>query len=303
MKIRYIDHAFSPASLEVIEQANEIIADYQQQGFRLTLRQLYYQFVARDLIPNTQRSYKRLGSIISDARRAGLIDWEAIEDRTRNLRSLATWEGPAEIVGACATEFRIDRWADQPCRAEVWIEKDALLGVVEGACNEWRVPFFSCRGYTSDSEIWNAARRLAGYVDDGHKVIVFHLGDHDPSGIDMSRDIADRLALFGCDEDVTVNRIALTMEQVEQHRPPPNPAKVTDSRYEAYQEEYGEESWELDALDPTTLAGLIREHVGRIVDARAWAGSAEQEQDHRQGLGAAARRWDDVADFLAGPED
>ena len=225
MKVCYVAKNFSPASLDVIEQANEIIAEYLDQGFRLTLRQLYYQFVARALIPNTQRSYKRLGSIVSDGRRAGMIDWDAIEDRTRNLRSLATWNGPEEIVGACASQFRIDRWADQPCRVEVWIEKDALIGVVEGICEEWRVPYFSCRGYTSDSEIWGAAQRLAAHLSNGQRALVLHLGDHDPSGIDMTRDIRDRLALFGETDKITVKRIALTMEQVDSTGPRPTPPK------------------------------------------------------------------------------
>ena len=135
-KLRYVEKRFSASSLELVDQANSIIEEYAAQGFVLTLRQLYYQFVARGLIPNKQSEYKRLVEIISDARLAGLVDWEAIEDRTRFLSSLGHWADPAEIINSAAYSFHIDKWANQPCRVEVWIEKDALVGVIEKLLDE-----------------------------------------------------------------------------------------------------------------------------------------------------------------------
>lgn len=282
MKIKYIDKKFNPVHLRIIESANTIIEEYQAQGFELTLRQLYYQFVARDLIPNTQKEYKKLSVILSDARLAGLVDWEAIVDRTRNLRSLATWEDPASIVEACASQFRIDRWANQENRVEVWIEKDALVGVIEPICNELRVPYFSCRGYTSQSELWAAGMRLKRHVKGGQTPVVIHLGDHDPSGIDMTRDILDRLALFmgGCE----VKRIALNKDQIDKYNPPPNPAKIADPRAEGYIKIHGDESWELDALDPKVIATLIRKTVLKFRDEGAWEESEEIENQHKEKL-------------------
>lgn len=162
-KIKYQDFAFRPATLSLIDTANKIITEYQAQGFDLTLRQLYYQFVSRDIISNTQQSYKNLGSVVNDARLAGMIDWDTIVDRTRELRTLSHWNSPADIVDTCAKQFNIDRWAGQKYRPEVWIEKDALVGVFERICRELDVPLFSCRGYTSQSEMWVAAQRMLGY--------------------------------------------------------------------------------------------------------------------------------------------
>lgn len=195
-KIQYKRFKFRPATLAMIQKADEIIAEYAEQGFDLTLRQLYYQFVSRDLIPNTQKDYKNLGSIINDARLAGLIDWETIVDRTRELRSLSHWNGPKDIIAACSTQFNVDRWQGQPYRPEVWIEKDALVGVFERVCRELDVPLLSCRGYTSQSEMWGASQRLLRNRRNKQKPIIFHFGDHDPSGKDMSRDITDRLEMF-----------------------------------------------------------------------------------------------------------
>jgi hypothetical protein len=155
--IKYEAHSFRQSTIETIDHAVTIIAEYSAQGFNLTLRQLYYQFVSRDLIKNQQREYNRLGDIVSKARRAGLIDWLAIVDRTRNLQRLPTWGSPSAIVSAVAEQFRYDRWKEQPTYVEVWFEKDALMGVFERPAHQWRLPFFSCRGYTSDSEVWSAA--------------------------------------------------------------------------------------------------------------------------------------------------
>jgi hypothetical protein len=295
-EIAYIDKTFTRGSLAVIETARSICADYRRQGFDLTLRQLYYQFVARGYLPNKDTEYKRLGNIVNDARLAGLLDWDYIVDRTRNLRGLAHWETPSSVIDSAAYGYRTDRWASQPHRVEVWIEKDALVGVSSNACTRADVPFFSCRGYTSQSELWGAAQRLARYERSGQDPIVIHLGDHDPSGVDMTRDIGDRLALFGA--HATVRRIALNMDQVNAYRPPPNPAKLTDARATGYIRRFGHESWELDALDPTTLDALITATIGEYRDQRIWDRDTAAMEADRELLTQAATRWEELAGYL-----
>ncbi|WP_433330104.1 hypothetical protein [Spirillospora sp. CA-294931] len=295
-KIAYVEQRFKPHTLEIITRAEQICRDYAAQGFDLTLRQLYYQFVARDWLPNQQKEYKRLGDIINNARLAGLLDWDFIVDRTRNLKGLPHWSSPGQIIEATARSYRTDRWANQPARVEVWIEKDALVGVIAGACQRADVDYFSCRGYTSQSEVWAAARRLATYERVGQRPIVIHLGDHDPSGLDMTRDIQERFSLFGA--DVKVIRIALNMDQVEQYNPPPNPAKLTDSRAPAYISEHGPSSWELDALDPTTLDGLISDEIARWRDPDQWAADTDLMEDERTLLAGVSRRWNDVRELI-----
>ena len=280
MKIAYIDKNFHASSLELIELANDIIEDYRERGYSLTLRQLYYQLVARDLIPNNQKSYNRLGSILSDARLAGYVDWEAIEDRTRNLAALQKWSHPKQIIRAAHRSYKIDRWQNQEYRPEVWVEKEALAGVVARACRPLDVDYMSCRGYMSQSEMWQAAQRFIEYSDNDQVPIIIHLGDHDPSGIDMSRDIMDRLSLF-CDNDMDVIRIALNYDQIEQYNPPPNPAKITDSRARGYIAEFGRSSWELDALDPDTLVDLITNTVLSYRDEDLYDEIMERESEEQ----------------------
>lgn len=299
MKQAFIDWSPRGESAGVVAQAEAICADYARQGYDLTLRQLYYQFVARDLIPNTQRSYKRLGSIIDSARLAGLLDWNYIVDRTRNVYGTDGHDtSPEDALATTATGYHRALWAAQPRHVEVWVEKEALAGVVQRAAQETGINYFSCRGYVSQSEMYSAGRRFRWYGERGKSCHVIHLGDHDPSGIDMTRDIRDRLAMFAGHHVPDIDRAALNMEQVELFRPPPNPAKVTDARFERYAEIYGDESWELDALDPATLHDLITSRVLALRDDQLWADATHLQETERSQLQRISDQWDDVLSYL-----
>ena len=257
-KIQYKEIRFQKKSLDLIELVNQVVDEYSAQGYELTLRQVYYQLVARGYIPNNERSYKNVGSLINDGRLAGLIDWHSVTDRTRNLRKAGHWDNPADVIASARYSYNLDKWKGQPNYVEVWVEKDALVDIVGQACSPLDTPYFSCRGYTSQSEMWSAAQRFIRQ-EQREKRIIIHLGDHDPSGIDMTRDIQERLELFGA--DVYVKRVALTMNQIQTYNPPPNPAKITDSRASKYIDQFGDESWELDALEPKVITDLIKKQV------------------------------------------
>ncbi len=291
MNIKYQEINFRSSSLELIDRINMIIAEYMSKGYELTLRQLYYQLVARDIIPNNERSYKNIGNLVSDARMAGLIDWEAIVDRTRYLRANSHWDSPSDIVEACARSFRYNRWSTQPVYLEVWVEKDALIGVVSKACSSLDVPHFSCRGYVSQTEMWSAAQRLIEQGESRDTVII-HLGDHDPSGRDMSRDIEERLNIFGANPEF--KRIALNMDQIQMYNPPPNPTKVTDSRHVAYMREFGNECWELDALRPEVIDSLIRDTVKGYMDHSLYEAEVEREQTAKGLLRRVSKDWHNI---------
>lgn len=276
---------FQAATYQVISQANVIVNEYSEMGFTLTLRQLFYQFVARSLLENTQRAYKRLGQIVSDARLAGLIDWDSIEDRTRVFLQIQTWASPRDFISDTVQGYNEDPWLRQAERLEVWVEKDALIGVIEKCCDTWYVPFFSCRGYASQSSVYEASCRHIRYPT--REVTVLHLADHDPSGLDMTADLGKRLAMFG--STAVVKRIALTQEQVFDFNLPPNPAKITDSRAAAYIERHGHNSWELDALSPPVLDDIISEAIIQHVDTDEFDDAIADEEANRQRLLAIAR--------------
>lgn len=301
-RIAYVERPnFRADTLAIIELADAIASDYKRRGFNLTLRQLYYQFIARDVFPNSEKSYDKLGRIVNDARLAGMIDWAHLEDRGREAYDVH-WLGhepdsQAELVRAAQNFYALDLWEGQPRRIEVWVEKQALEEVAERAAGAFRTGYFACKGYVSQSEMWHAGRRLRNARLAGYDPLVLHLGDHDPSGIDMTRDIEERLSLFA-EGPVEVRRIALNMPQIEELNPPPNYAKVTDSRFESYRELYGEESWELDAVEPEELIKLIKAAIREELDGELFDERVRAEADARAEFDDIADRWDDVMDYL-----
>jgi hypothetical protein len=292
----YTPKKFRSESLRLIEKVNEILADYASQGFDMTLRQVYYQLVKANEIENKQTAYDNLGALLSDARRAGLVAWNMIEDRTRNLRSFSTWINPRDMQYSAAAGFRLDKWQYQPLVIEAWIEKEALAGVLASACAEFEIPHFACRGYVSDSELWNAAQRVIRRFEKTRQTtLILHLGDHDPSGIDMTRDNRDRFHLFGAASFIEVERVALNLDQIQSRDLPPNPAKQSDARFRSYMDQFGvDESWELDALTPVEISDLIETAVAKHRDPDKWDKAlADQEAGEAQ-LMAIYDRWPDV---------
>lgn len=296
-KIQYKEINFRGKSLELINLVNEVINEYKIQGYELTLRQAYYQLVARGYIPNNERSYKNIGNLINDGRLAGLIDWHSITDRTRYLRGNSHWDKPADVIESAKYSYLLNKWQGQPNYVEVWVEKDALVDIVGQACDQIDTPYFSCRGYTSQSEMWTAAQRFIRKNEREQRVII-HLGDHDPSGIDMTRDIQDRLNMFGA--DVQVKRVALTMNQIETYNPPPNPAKLSDSRCSKYMDEFGDESWELDALEPRVITDLIKSEVTALRDGEIYQTVCDREDREKEELQMLVDSYDEAITFLKG---
>ena len=295
MKEAFIEKRFNASSMAIIENANAIIEEHQAEGYTLTLRQLYYQFVSRKLIDNKQSEYKRIGSVINDARLAGLIDWDAIEDRLRALRAIPNYKGPGQFVSKQVHYFAEDLWNGQHHYCEVWIEKDALSGIIERPCIRYRVPFFACRGYASQSAQYEAGARLRRVLREGRTVTIFHLGDHDPSGLDMSRDNDERLNMFvRALAGVRVVRLALNKDQIQRFDLPPDPAKLTDSRVGVYMAEHGNISWELDALPSREIERIVVSAIEGVLDMTKFKQALERENQSRKQLELVAHHWSDA---------
>ena len=295
MKEHYISKKFGSPALDLIETINEILDDYREQGYDLSLRQLYYQLVSKNIVPNTERSYKNVGSLVADARLAGMIDWNMIKDRGRETIGNSHWNSPKEILESAAYGFRLDRWDNQPNYVEVMVEKQALEGVLLPVCEKMDVRFTANKGYSSASALYETTNRFLDHLGEGRGLHIIYLGDHDPSGIDMTRDIEDRMALFLRDDahHLSVHRIALNMDQVRKFKPPENPAKTTDSRAENYIQKFGRSSWELDALEPSVLARLVEGAIENLIDDVAWEVMVDKEDGYKGDLRIMASRYAD----------
>lgn len=297
MKERFNNWRPETKSLALLLNANRILETFEEQGYKLTLRQLYYQLVAGGIIPNNLQSYNRIERIINRGRLAGYVDWSMIEDRTRVPRRNSHWESPQQIMQAAAKGFYRARWEDQDYYIEVWCEKDAVSNIIEPVCRKWDVLFLANRGYSSQTAMYDGYQRLLNGAQQEKMIHVIYLGDHDPSGIDMANDIRRRIGRFLYGESElfeSVSRIALTMDQIKKYSPPENPAKVTDSRYAAYAAEYGESSWELDALEPSVLSALVEDEIVKYVDLAKFDAVARKEQKEQKAILKLADQLGDV---------
>lgn len=284
MKEKFRDIRFGARALEWIDKINQVVAEYAAMGYDLTARQVHYQFVSRNWYRNTGANVKNLESLISDARLAGLVDWDAIKDRGRVTHTTATWPDIASYLQQLNDAYRRSKWVNQPRYVEVMVEKQALEGVLLPVCQRWEVPFTANKGYSSSSSLYERGKYLQSMRDlEHHEVHVLYAGDHDPSGIDMTRDVQERLEMFS-NGPVIVHRIALNRDQVDQWHLPENPAKMSDSRAAGYVEEHGTSSWELDAINPSTLALLVGNAIEGLVDMPRWNAALEAQNRERDRL-------------------
>lgn len=323
MKQYFKAHSFGEEAARLLGECNRVVERYQAKNLKLTLRQLYYQLVSRNLIPNEERAYKRISALLSNGRLMGQVDWEAIEDRIRVPRIPPEFKDLDDLVETALWNYRLDRWEGQENYVELWVEKDALAGILAPIANEYHSALMVNRGYSSQSAMFDAGQRyleacyggalkygnFAEYAgikagkdfkeedvrrlrkirvldpeeipDPKRRPILLYLGDMDPSGEDMVRDIRERLQMFGV-VHIDVRKIALTMEQIEEHQPPPNPAKRTDPRAAEYIEKFGSTSWEVDALPPEVLDELVRSEFEVLIDMEKMdAVKAREEKDKK----------------------
>lgn len=259
-------------TLALIEMARDILAE----GHPMTVRQVFYQLVSRQVIENSEGRYKAVSRHLADARVEGLIEWEWIEDRLRRPRTVSMWSGLSDFAETCRRSYRLDVWPSQPRRLEVWLEKDALSGIFEDILAPYGVTLNVGRGYDGWSSIHNAAVRYNSRAED---VIVLYFGDFDPSGEDMKRSLEDRLEILDCRPEVI--KCALTRDDISRYNLPPNFTKKTDTRSAAFVAEHGDVSVELDALPADVLRARLEAEVRVRMDLDALAKVKKREDRDR----------------------
>lgn len=294
---------FSPANRELLNKVIAIVREYQAQNIKLTLRQTFYQCVARAIIPNTVKEYGKLSTLLTSARYAGEIDWDSIEDRGRVPKFPAQFEDVKDLVESACYSYRLDRWKDQKCYIELFCEKEALASVLAPIARKWHIHFCVNKGYSSATAMHDLSVRLREPMEAKKRCIILYLGDFDSSGLDMIRDISDRIREFltsqeeydkneelvwqteggfadwFVEENFEVHPIALTAEQIRKYNPPPNPAKMTDPRAQNYVREHGNQSWEVDALRPEVMIRVVEDSIRRFVDVEKMEIIEAKEQE------------------------
>ena len=291
---RYKEWKPQAKSLKLLDDLSGVVRDFKERGFYpLSLRQVYYQAVARGFIPNTESSYNKMGYLLRQAREAGLWDWDDVEDRNRALIENVHFDDPRDRLYYAARSYAIDKRSTQPIYIECWVEKAALIGVLEPVARRYDVPCFPCRGFVSSTANHLAADRFKAQ---GHRVrrVIIYAGDFDPCGFSIHESVADRQRMFGA--DVELIRIGLNEEQIAKYNPPPAPVKESDTRARGFIAERGSSVWELDALDPEVIADLYAEKIEELTDFDLLRREAQREQEEREQLFAVWQNWNEIAE-------
>lgn len=302
IKVKYIDgdgiaQIWSCRQTDLIEKITNITEEYKEINIKLSGRQLYYQLVAMDFIPNAIEIYKRVSKFATDGRYGGVFDWDAIEDRGRVSSKHAEWDNISDLISSALYSYRLPRWDNQYYYVEMLCEKQALESVLKPIADKWHIRFGYNKGYTSASSMYEMSKRVINEMHKGKSAVILYFGDHDPSGLDMIRDIQDRMVEFltNCEEPepfdtltvadrFQVHPLALTKEQIESFNPPPNPAKFSDPRSKNYVAEHGKVSWELDAIDPKTLQTMAEDGILLYLDEEKYDEIVAKEKDDAQTL-------------------
>jgi len=312
---------------ELCDQILMIIRNYSEKGYKLTLRQLYYQLVAAEMIRNDDKVYKKISGVLDDLRYSGKADWDAIEDRGRVPHFPYTAKDIPSAMRDIIYSYKLKRLEDQESIIECWTEKDAISGILKGITNKYTVRLIVNKGYSSSTAMYDAYNRIidAWANDKGFQILYF--GDHDPSGLDMIRDISERLVFmlskgdqyylvdmgflkedvyyeFDYNKDehldaltfakiryalhmtgkLKITALGLTMDQIRAYNPPHNPAKISDPRAKWYVQKFGNVSWEVDALAPNVMEGIIEAGILSAIDVDKYESKLKQEKADKESM-------------------
>jgi len=289
----------------VLTEVDKALDYFTTQNVKPTLRTLFYYLYSKALIPNTKSAYKQLSSKLVEARKQGRYNWDFLEDKTRvvlgslddnrfydkaldrfqqdlnsKLEDLNLEKMLEETFDYLTPSFYVGKWAEQPHAVEIWIEKEALASTIQAWCGGWGVPIRVNRGYSSWTFIYHNVGSLRSHLTDHKKIIVYYLGDLDPSGVDIQRFLQEALEYFEVDpEQVELQRLAVTPQQVETYNLPERPedtetiAKLQrDPRYKTYTQNYIVELDALLAYAPSEFRRLVQEAI-----ATRWDGSIYQK--------------------------
>jgi hypothetical protein len=267
----------------LLSAINEILGGEQYQ---ITVRHLFYRLVSKNLVEKTEAAYKTLVWHLSKWRRDDEIAWSAFSDSTRRFLCYQTYADLAEALSDIRHSYRLDRWAAQDNYCEVWIEKDAMADLVERLTSRYDVSVLVCKGFPSLTALYEASVRFEERIDQGKEVTLFHLGDCDPSGESATEAVTQSLdSAFGC--DVTVERLAITPEQIAELNLPTRPTKRSDSRSHRWN---GQGCVEIDAIRPSDLERILEDAIQPLIDQDAWDETEEQEEKDLTGLDRLLKR-------------
>jgi hypothetical protein len=273
------------ATIALIEAMKKIAED----AHPITGRGVGYKLFAAGLIKDMSK--EQMGVVyraLVHAREDDIIPWQWIVDETRELELISTWEDPSH----CADSFfyRRDLWQTQPHTVEVWSEKGTVRGVLWPVLSRLGVGFRVLHGFSSATSVWDVSNQ----GNDDRPLHALYIGDYDPSGMCMSEhDLPKRIKEYDGDH-ITLKRIALTAEHTA---PLPSfsvESKTRDPRHAWFKRTYGDRCWELDAMDPRDLRGIVENKINALIDRDLWQQQEAHEQREKVSIETLLRWWANI---------
>ena len=259
-----------------VKRRRKRIAKIVAEAAPMTVRQVFYQAVVNGIVEKTEQAYQRIKYDLRDMRFSGQLDWSDIVDNTRWQHKPTTFDSVTDALQETARTYRRNLWRDSDAYVEIWIEKDALTGVIYPVTSEYDVPLMPARGYASLSFLYECADDIKNI---GKPAYIYHLGDYDPSGVDAANKIEQSLRQFAPGEEIHFERLALSREQIDRWKLPTRPTKQHRAK------SFGDAtSCELDALHPDRLRSLVRRAVERHLPRRQLDVLKAAEESERQVL-------------------
>jgi 5S rRNA maturation endonuclease (ribonuclease M5) len=272
---------YQPKTLKLIGLVRKLITKYK--GRKLTLRQIFYQLVAKRIIPNNLRAYKNLSYLIAKARKNEDLPWDVMRNHTRFIIKENSWPNYKDFTKKIEKIYRKSKLANQRNYIEIWIEKDSLREWFEPITKEFDIPLIICRGYPSITTLYEASKRLKEIQKPIH---ILYFGDFDPSGEDIFRAIKERLI-----KDFKINpkklhikKVALTLKDVKQYKLPPAPTKATDSRSRKFIKKFGNFAVELEALPVRVLEQKIKRSIKSLLNWKQFQKDLKKEKQEAKKL-------------------
>jgi hypothetical protein len=267
------------AEMEEIRQA---IEDTLREHNPMTVRQVFYQMAVQDVVPKQEnRGYSTVQRLLTEMRRSGRIPFNWIVDSSRTVRRAKTFNSAEDALRRTARTYRRDLWASTDTHVQMWLEKEALAGVLWEATEEWDVPLWVNRGYSSITYLHNGAEEINRAVDAGNTVYVYNFGDHDPSGVNAWEKLKEDLTEWvECPSQVRFERVAVTPEQIEKWNLPSKMPKDSDPR----SEDFEGKGVQLDAIPPDELKALVEKCVTDHISERKLQKIRQIEQEEERTL-------------------
>lgn len=295
---RFPKRGMNRENLAKLEIINPILEDYTAQGRVLTVRGLYYQLVGQQVIPNNANEYKNLVDLMTNARWFGLTDWDQVTDLSRGAVDYPAVEEPSSLIENLPDFIDFDHWSRQECYVEAWVEKNALVTLLQEACDPFTVPYLACKGNLSTCEVYLAGQRFQEKIAEGKNCVLLYSGDLDPSGVDMVRDITGRIGELCGVGAVEVKHIALNPEQAARYNLQPDFVKASDSKKKGFLEKFGDNCYELDALHPDTYVDLVTREIEALIDDSVWDESKKREAEMRASVSKLSDNWEEISEYI-----